>query len=91
MTKYIEVLELIECVGNRKWGVTDDGKSAIHEWSMISADVANLTLAEEEEISIMPPPMEIAELLSALEMIHHFMKKETHIIFGVRVRIKLKN
>ncbi len=64
---WLEVLELIECVGNRKWGVTDDGKSAIHEWSMISADVANLTLAEEEEISIMPPPMEIAELLSALE------------------------
>lgn len=28
---WLEVLELIECVGNRKWGLTTEGKSAISE------------------------------------------------------------
>ena len=64
---WLEVLELIECVGNRKWGLTKEGKSAINEWSIISADVVDMTLTEDGEISILPPPMEIAELLSVLE------------------------
>lgn len=64
---WLEVLELIECVGNRKWGLTTEGKSAISEWSIISADVVDMTLTEDEDINILPPPMEIAELLSVLE------------------------
>lgn len=63
---WLEVLELIECVGNRKWGLTAEGKSAINEWSIISADVVDMTLSEDEDINILPP-MEIAELLSVLE------------------------
>ena len=62
-----EVLKLIECVGNRKWGLTTEGKSAVHEWSIISGDVVDMTLTEKEEISILPPPIEIMELLSALK------------------------
>lgn len=64
---WLEVLELIECVGNRKWGLTTEGKSVINEWSIISADVVEMTLTEDEDINILPPPMEIAELLSVLE------------------------
>ena len=64
---WLEILELIECVGNRKWGLTAEGKAAINEWSIVSADVVDMTLTEDENINILPPPLEIAELLSALE------------------------
>ncbi|MDO4943513.1 MAG: hypothetical protein Q4E73_11880 [Lachnospiraceae bacterium] len=64
---WLEVLELIEYVGNRKWALTEEGKSAISEWLIISADVVEMKLTEDEELSILPPPMEIAELLSVLE------------------------
>lgn len=64
---WLEILELIECVGNRKWGLTAEGKAAINEWSIVPADVVDMTLTEDENINILPPPLEITELLSALE------------------------
>lgn len=64
---WLEILELIECVGNRKWGLTAEGKSAVNEWSIISPDIAGMTLTEDENIDILPPPVEIAELLFVLK------------------------
>lgn len=63
---WLEVLELIEGVGNRKWGLTPEGKKAVEEWLLVSPDVIDTPLTEEE-ISILPPPTEIAELLSILK------------------------
>ena len=62
---WLEVLELIEGVGNRKWGLTQEGKRAVEEWPLVSPDVIDTPLTEEE-IRILPPPTEIAELLSGL-------------------------
>lgn len=64
---WLEILELIECVGNRKWGLTAKGKSAVNEWSIISPDIVDMTLTEDGDINILPPPVEIAELLSVLK------------------------
>ena len=63
---WLEVLELIEGVGNRKWGLTPEGKKAVEEWPLVSPDVIDMPLTEEE-IRILPPPTEIAELLSVLQ------------------------
>ena len=35
---WLEVLGLIESVGNRKWGVTNLGKESLKEWSLISPE-----------------------------------------------------
>ena len=63
---WLEVLELIEPVGNRKWGLTKEGISAVNDWPIISPEIIDLSLTKEE-ISILPPPIEIAELLRAFE------------------------
>lgn len=63
---WLEVLGLIESVGNRKWGLTEDGKKAIDEWIVLSPDAVNFELDYNEEITIAPPPAEIKELLVRL-------------------------
>lgn len=62
---WLEILGLIEGRGNRKWGLTVEGNKAVKEWPLVSADVVDKGFAEE--IKIMPPPAEIAELLTTLE------------------------
>lgn len=66
-TDWLEVLGLIEAVGNRKWGLTHEGKDALEEWLLVSADVVNSSDVDEHDVQILPPPIEVAELLKTLE------------------------
>ena len=64
---WLEVLDLIQSVGNRKWGLTENGKKALNEWALVSSDVLDLEKDNLDEISISPPPAEINELLLKLK------------------------
>lgn len=63
---WLEVLGLIESVGNRKWALTEYGKAALDEWVILSPDVINSESSINEEIAIAPAPTEINELLQKL-------------------------
>jgi type III secretion system FlhB-like substrate exporter len=64
---WLEVLGLIQSVGNRKWGLTQDGKVLLQEWPLITPEVINMTIMENDDIKILPPPAEIGELLTVLK------------------------
>lgn len=64
---WLEVLELIEAAGNRKWKLTQEGISALNEWQIVTSDVIDSNDSDANNIEITPPPIEIHELLSALE------------------------
>ena len=64
---WLEVLELIQNVGNRKWGLTDSGKNALEEWLLVSPDIVDMESNESEIANIAPPPTEINELLIKLK------------------------
>ncbi len=64
---WLEVLGLIESVGNRKWGVTEEGTAALNEWILISPTVLESKSDDSEEADLIaPPPDEISELLLKL-------------------------
>ncbi len=78
---WLEVLGLIQSVGNRKWGLTKEGKDILQEWPLISSDVID-TIVETEDISISAPPSEIHELLLALkENVSLHKKRNTYNIW----------
>lgn len=64
---WLEILGLIEGVGNRKWGLTEDGKSALEKWELVTPEVVDGDMCKSEEITINPPPVEIEELLLNLK------------------------
>lgn len=64
---WLEVLGLIQSVGNRKWGLTQEGNEILQEWPLITSGVIDTTLTESEDISVSAPPSEIYELLLALK------------------------
>lgn len=63
---WLEVLGLIQDVGNRKWGLTPEGQSAINDWRLVTADVLDLLESDSSDIVIAEPPEEIASLLQHL-------------------------
>ena len=63
---WLEVLELIEAVGNRKWGVSIEGKKAILDWPLVSSDVIDNIDVNSDNIQISTAPTEIEELLKKL-------------------------
>lgn len=65
---WLEVLGLIEGVGSRKWAVTEEGKRALKEWNIVTPDVVDMEISDPSEINITPPPAEILELLSKLNL-----------------------
>lgn len=65
-TDWLEVLGMIEAVGNRKWGLTAEGKKAIQDWPLVSSDVVDHTEENNQDIQITPAPTEIEELLKKL-------------------------
>lgn len=64
---WLEVLELIQCVGNRRWGLTEEGKSILEEWVLVTPAVIDSNASVAEEIHIAPPPAEIEDLLFKLK------------------------
>lgn len=64
---WLEVLGLIEGVGNRKWGLTPEGEALLNELALVSPEVLATSSAEPSEISISPAPNGIERLLDALK------------------------
>lgn len=64
---WLEVLGLIQGIGNRKWSLAQDGLNLLGEWLLVTPDVVGSVVTEADEITIAPPPAEIFELLQALK------------------------
>ncbi len=63
---WLEVLGLIEALGNRKWGVSDEGKRALEDWQIVSPEVVENYDEDGQEVQILPAPTEIGVLLRNL-------------------------
>ncbi|MBQ9413732.1 MAG: hypothetical protein IJU16_01235 [Clostridia bacterium] len=64
---WLEVLEFIESVGNRKWGLTEKGKTFFEKWELITPDVMDAQANGDDESTIEPAPAEINDLLLKLK------------------------
>jgi len=64
---WLEILDLIQCIGNRKWSLTVDGLNFLDQILLVTPEALDSALTEAEEITITPPPAEIHELLQALK------------------------
>lgn len=64
---WLEILGLIEVIGNRKWCLTEAGKKALDKWELVTPEVVDAVTYNNEEIVITPPPTEIEELLLNLK------------------------
>lgn len=74
---WLEVLELIQGIGNRKWQVTEEGYSALKSWRLVSPDIIASFESVTNDISISEPPHEIAILLQRLEEMPELHKKRS--------------
>ena len=63
---WLEVLELIQNVGNRKWAVTEAGEETLKDWLLVSPEALADTDSGKENVSVPEPPPEIAALLRRL-------------------------
>lgn len=72
---WLEVLELIQGIGNRKWQVTEEGYNALRSWRLVSPDIIDSFETVTNDISISDPPHEIAILLQRLEEMPELHKK----------------
>lgn len=62
---WLEVLGLIECIGNHKWSATTEGLAFLEKIILVTPDALEIS-KDEEEITITEAPYEIYELLQAL-------------------------
>lgn len=74
---WLEVLGLIQCVGNRKWEVTADGDERLKDWCIVSPDVLKSFNSTSKEVVIPEPPQEIASILQQLEESPDLHKKRS--------------
>lgn len=63
---WLEVLGLIQNVGYRKFGITDDGKKTLDRWILVSPDILENQTSDSTNFTIPDPPPEIAALLQRL-------------------------
>lgn len=63
---WLEVLDLIEDIGNRKWGLTAMGRDALKKWCLVSPDALDSLDTDCSDVEITEPPAEIAVLLQSL-------------------------
>lgn len=63
---WLEVLGLIQAIGNHKWEVTDSGREALKDWYLIKPEAVKLMDTNPSDIEIDDPPEEIAILLQRL-------------------------
>jgi hypothetical protein len=79
---WLEVLGLIEGVGNRKWGATTAGTTALKAWHLISPDALESFDYDTGDVEIVEPPAEIAVLLQNLaESPEAHLKRNTYNIW----------
>lgn len=72
---WLEVLGLIEAIGNRKWKITKVGKETLKNWSIIGPEVLEYEDSDTDEIEIIDPPIEIGVLLQKLKESPEMHKK----------------
>lgn len=63
---WLEVLGMIEAIGNRKWKITSQGKEVLKNWELISPDILESQEIESTDIEILGPPLEIESLIKEL-------------------------
>lgn len=63
---WLEVLGLIQPIGNRKWEITDSGREALKDWCLVNPAALELMDSDPNDIEINDPPEEIAILLQHL-------------------------
>ena len=79
---WLEVLGLIEDIGNRKWGATAAGIIALKAWHLISPDALDSFDYDAGDVEIAEPPTEIAVLLQSLaESPEAHLKRNTYNIW----------
>lgn len=58
---WLEILDLIQSVGNRKWEATSAGKDALKDWRLVRPEaLESFDYSETSTIEIAAPPAEIA-------------------------------
>jgi len=63
---WLEVLELIEPIGNNKWSILEKGKRALSEWLMVTPELLESFEQEEKEYILPEVPTGIANLIQEL-------------------------
>lgn len=63
---WLDVLDLIQEIGNRKWALTDEGKAALSDWIIVTPEVVESLSSEPNNITVSAPPEEIGILLQRL-------------------------
>jgi len=63
---WLEILGLIQNIGNRKWEATSAGKDVLKDWCLVHPEALELFDSETSEIEIAAPPAEIEMLLQNL-------------------------
>lgn len=63
---WLEILDLIQSIGNRKWETTSAGKDALKNWCLVRPEALESFDFKTGEIEIADPPAEIAMLLQNL-------------------------
>lgn len=61
---WLEVLGLIEMIGNRKWILTKVGKQALKEWTLFTPDILKSFDNAEKEYTITDSPIEISNMIT---------------------------
>ena len=74
---WLEVLELIQPVGSRKWQVTKAGYSALSDWNIVTPNIISSFENVINDISVSTPPYEIAILLQQLAETPELHKKRS--------------
>ena len=63
---WLEVLGLVQIVGNRRWGLTASGQEMLDNWLLVTPEVIETASDKMEESSITPPPELIGQLLEKI-------------------------
>lgn len=63
---WLEVLGLIQGIGNRKWEVTVAGREVLKEWQLVSPEILDAFTSDTVNLEIAEPPAEIEILLQRL-------------------------
>lgn len=64
---WLEVLGLIQGIGNRKWEITESGREALSKWCIVRPKAIGAQISDLNSIEIAEPPAEIAILLQRLQ------------------------
>ena len=65
---WLEVLDLIQPLGNRKWDITSQGEDILQTWTLVSPEaIESMSMNSAEEVELSEPPEEIEALLQQLK------------------------